>query len=314
MNIKEFFKEIPKEVKQGVSIALVIIFLFSSGNFLGMVLSGDKNAEQADATTASTTQATTASTAPATTTTLPPATTTTAPATTVAPSQGTSDTTTAPVADTTTSAPAAAPSTGAPQSKAEIIALFNESANKIKTNATSVTRNYEDMRHDVDKLQVPSALQSVGEELISKFLKKNETPETYSGADIAAKYPVAGESWVSKLTEAEVAEATCTDNGTEYEIYIKLVTQTDPAAGTGVANGIDIIKTQDVMDAAGFVVQSFSCEYYDSVIKCKIDKATGNMTWANYTSPIVMKIVAKLVVTLDAQVGMTFEKDYTIAY
>lgn len=289
---------------QGIAIALVVILLFSTGHVLGSLTNvSTKNADDdvvAESTTTPTTQPTTAPTTQPTT----------AP-TTAAPS-GDTTTTAAPSGDTTTTA---APSNGAPQTKAEIIAYFNESANKVKTDATKVVRNYEDLRHNEEKLVVPSALQSVGSNLISTFLKKNETPVEYAtNADIIASYPVAGETWASKLTEADVAEATCTDNGNEYEIMIKLNTTTDPAVGTGAAAAFSTIRTEDVMDAAGFVVQSFSAEYYDCVVKCKIDKATGRTTWANYTLPILLRVEAKLMVTLNAEVGMTFEHDYTITY
>ncbi len=321
MNIKDFVSEIPKEIKQGVAIALVIIFLFSSGNVLGSILSADKqledytvNAEgEAPATTAPTTAApTTAAPTTAAPTTAAP---TTAAPTTAAPSGDATTaapTTATPSGDATTAPTTAAPSTGAPSTKAEIVAYYTDSANKIKTAASSVTRNYEDLRHDTDKLQLPGALQSAGEKLISTFLKKNETPETYTGADIAAKFPIPGESWVSKLTEADVAEATCTDNGTQYEITIKANTQADPSLGSGVGAGFEIIKSEDVMNAAGFIVKSFNTEYYDCVVKCKVDKATGNMVSVNFTTPIIMKVDTKL--GISAQVGMTFEKDYTIAY
>ncbi len=294
------------DVMQALAIALVIVFLFSSGNILGSLLnvktqSEDVGADTEISTTAPTTQPTTAPTTQPTT----------AP-TTAAPSGDDTTTTAAPSGDTTTTA---APSNGAPQSKAEIIAYFNESADKIKTDATKAVRNYEDLRHNEEKLVLPSALQSIGSGLISSFLKKNETPVEYaSNADIVASYPVGGQTWTSKLTEADVAEATCTDNGTEYEITLKLNTSVDPATGTGVAAAFNVIKSEDVMDAAGFVVQSFSAEYYDCVIKCKIDKATGRTTWANYTSPILLRVEAKLFGTLHAEVGMTFESDYTITY
>ncbi len=313
--IKDFFDDIPREVKQGVSIALVIIFLFCSGLFLGGVLRQEE-VQQVEGTTGSTaapitTVAPTTTAAP--TTTVAPATTTAAPATeitsTAAPA---GDTTTAAVQTDATTTTAAA-STGAPTTKADIIALFNESANKIKTNATSVTRNFEDRRHEVDKLQVPSALESTAESLISKFLVKNETPETYTGnADIVANFPIPGETWVSKLTEADVAEATCTDNGTEYEIVIKTITQRDAALGTGVGACFEVIKSEDVMNNAGFIIKSFSTEYYDCVVKCKIDKATGNITWINYTTPVVIELATKI--NIDAQLGVTFEKDYVITY
>ena len=77
-------------------------------------------------------------------------------------------------------------------------------------------------------------------------------------------------------------------------------------------HSFEIIKTDDVMNAAGFIVKSFQTEYYDCVIKCKIDKATGNMVAANFTTPIVMNVDTKL--GISAQVGMTFEKDFTITY
>ena len=290
------------DVIQALAIALVVIFLFSTGHLLGSLMNVKTETEPAGSEVTTTAPTTTAPTTAAPTTTAP---TTAAP--TDAPSGGD---TTAP-----TQAPTDAPSTGAPQSKAEIIAYFNESADKVKTEATKVVRNYEDLRHNEEKLVVPSALQSIGSNLISSFLKKNETPVEYaSNADIVASYPVAGESWSSKLTEADVAEATCTDNGTEYEIMIKLNTTTDPATGTGAAAAFSTIRTEDVMDAAGFVVQSFSAEYYDCVVKCKIDKATGHTTWSNYTLPILLRVEAKLFGTLHAEVGMTFEHDYTITY
>ena len=38
------------------------------------------------------------------------------------------------------------------------------------------------------------------------------------------------------------------------------------------------------------------------------------MTWAKYTLPMVLSVTAKVFVTIDASVGMTFVDDYTIAY
>ena len=38
------------------------------------------------------------------------------------------------------------------------------------------------------------------------------------------------------------------------------------------------------------------------------------MTWAKYTLPMVLSVTAKVLVTIDAKVGMTFIDDYTITY
>ena len=293
------------EVKKGLIIALVIVLLFSSGNFLGSLMSSGKAIDKASSDVASA-----VATQPATTTqpaaTAPPAT------------QPAASESTAPAADS--SAPAAdstAPannnaSTGAPSSKADIVNLYNESANKIKTNASKVTRNFEDLQHNSEYTEMPGALQSIGSGLISSFLKKNETPVDYTGADINANFPVKGETYVSKVTEADLSDATCTDDGTNYNITLKFNECTDPTTN-GCAVAFNIIKPEEVYNAAK-VVKSFSCRYYDAVIECKIDKATGNMTWVKFTLPMVLSVTAQVLATLDAKVGMTFIDDYTITY
>lgn len=239
--------------------------------------------------------------------------------TTAAPVQNV-ETTAAPVqSEETTAAPVqneettAAPVSGAPQGTAAILAYYNTAANNIKTKAASVTRNYEDYQHNEDKLVLPSLLQSAGKSLIGSFLKKNETPETYTGTDaIKAGFPIPGESYVSNLTEADIKSAECKDNGSEYEITIVAKTEKNPTYGQGVSAGFEIIKTEDVMDAAGFIVKSFETEYYDCTVRCKVDKATGNITWINFATPIVMNVASSL--GIDAQVGMTFVKDFNITY
>lgn len=297
------------EIKKGLVIALVIVLLFGSGNFLGGLFSKKTGINPVDSTSKA------AVSTPAATTQAPTQTPTQAPApqeqTTAAQSNAPAEQTTAASnAEQTSAAPA--PSTGAPTTKAEIVQLFNESANKIKTNATKVTRNYEDLQHNSDKTVLPSALQAIGSPLISTFLKKNETPVEYTGADIVAQYPVAGENFVSKTTEADLSEATCTDDGTNYNIVLKFNDCTDPV-GSGCANAFTLIKESDVKENAK-VVQTFSISYSNAKIECKIDKATGNMVWANYSLPMVLSVTAKVLVPIDAQVGMTFVYDYSIEY
>ena len=222
--------------------------------------------------------------------------------------QSTEQTTAAQQTEETTAA--TAPS-GAPQGTAAILAYYNTAANNIKTNAKSVTRNYEDYQHNEEKLVVPSMLQSAGSSLIGTFLKKNDTPQTYEGGELQNFY-IPGETYVSKLTEAQIKSAECKDNGSEYEITIIANTEKNPTYGQGVSGGFEIIKTEDVMNAAGFIVKSFDTEYYDCTIKCKIDKATGNVTWINFSTPIVMDVASKI--GINATVGMTFVKDYTVTY
>ena len=298
---------IDKDVKTGVAIALVGILLFGSGNFLGGLYSKNKQVN-ADTSAAATTTQAPATQAPTTQPTTVPATPETqAPATTATPAADPS----APAApsDAPTDAPAAP--TGAPTSKADILKLFNESANKIKTNATKVVRNYEDLKHNEEYLEMPALLKSVGSGLISKFLKRNDTPVEYtSNADIIANYPVKGQNYVSNATEADIADATCTDDGTNYNITLNFLECTDPQ-GTGCASAFNIITSQEIADGSGGIVSESSVRYYDATITCKIDKATGNMVAATYVLPMVLSVKA---MGINAAVGMTFEHDYTISY
>ena len=73
------------------------------------------------------------------------------------------------------------------------------------------------------------------------------------------------------------------------------------------------MKGEEIKQAAS-VVQDFSVTYYDATIEAKIEKSTGNMVHTLYTLPSILNVTAKVLVTLDAQVGMTFIDDYTIDY
>ena len=287
----------PSVLTQGIAIALILFVIFFSGNLLGTL--GAKPSPDAEKDTraedviASTDESTTQPTTQPTT-------------------QATTDS--ADTSESTTDAPATDAPSGE-MSKAEIIALFNESANKVKTEATKVVKNYEYRTHLEEYLQMPKALEATANSLMSSVFKDDLEPIEYATReDIMVNYQVPGVDWVSQLTEAEVAEATCTDNGTEYEVMLKLNPTKDPAPGIGVAKAFDTITPAEVKESAPSMLQSFSTEYFDCVVKCKIDKATGHTIWANYTSPVIIDATVKMGLTMQARIGLCFEKDYTITY
>ena len=297
--------------KRAIAIAIAIIVAFTGGYLLGA--SGNVSLNIAvnhngTADTAAQPAATPATAAPVTAAPVTEAPVTAAPAaddTTAAPADNTPATTAAPKEEKTTAAPASK----APSGKEEIVQYFVTSANKIKTGAKSVTRNYEDLQHNEDKLVVPGILQGIGKSLIGTFLKKDETPVTWTGDEIKANYPVQGTDKVSTAKASDVKNATCQDDGKYYIITLDFIDGTDPA-DSGVATSFNVIRGDDVK-AAAKVVSDFTSSYYNAKIECKVDKATGNMVAAHYTLPIVMNVKA---MGVDAQVGMTFIHDYTIAY
>ncbi len=310
--VKEFLNNIPGEWKTGISIALAIILVFSMGNIAGSLTNINATPVEEAGAAVDNTVATDAPTE------APTAAPTAAP-TTQAPTAA--PTTQAPVADsqtqdTSASAPAAeAPSTGAPSTTEEIVALFNESANKVKTTAKKATRNYQDMR--INKLEVPSALQSIADGAIEKFVKPNMTPEVYEGAVVAEKYPVSGTDFASKLKPEYLETITCTDNGTEYVIDIKMKDQLNPVyrAGEGVGS---IFWTMDPNSISNNMpvgkVEKSDFSYYNCTATAKIDKATGNMTYSKFIYNFDMDISIKMGLSLNAKASLTVDEEYVMEY
>lgn len=299
--MKDFFENVTDslgdELIKGIAIALCIIMLFSSGFFFGTITS-PKAAEDTAVNATEAPQTTQATTAP---TTQP----TTAP-TTQAPAENNGG-------ETATTAPQAS---NGEKTTAEIIQLYNDSANKVKTSATQVVKNYEYRRMNEETMVVPSALKGMASTIIPKFMSDDLEPQVYDTPDlIKEKFIVPKADYTSKLTEADVVEATCTDNGTEYEIMIKVKDETNPVQGAGVGAAFDVLEMGDMTSGEyGNMIKKFDCQYFDCVLKCKIDKASGNMTWANYKTPLIMDMEVNMLGTHQVSCEVSFEKDYTITY
>ena len=299
--MKDFFENLTDslgdELIKGIAIALCIIMLFSGGFFFGTITS-PKAAEDTAVNATEAPQTTQPTTAP---TTQP----TTAP-TTQAPAENNGG-------ETATTAPQAS---NGEKTTAEIIQLYNDSANKVKTSATQVVKNYEYRRMNEETMVVPSALKGMASTIIPKFMSDDLEPQVYDTPDlIKEKFIVPKADYTSKLTEADVVEATCTDNGTEYEIMIKVKDETNPVQGAGVGAAFDVLEMGDMTSGEyGNMIKKFDCQYFDCVLKCKIDKASGNMTWANYKTPLIMDMEVNMLGTHQVSCEVSFEKDYTITY
>ncbi len=201
-----------------------------------------------------------------------------------------------------------------PQTVPEIVELFNKTANRIKPEATKITKNFERRIADTDKLVVPKSLESTAESLLNTFMKDDTDPIVYATRDeINAEYLVPGQSYVSKLTADAVRSATCTDKGDTYEINIKLRDEKNPSAGKGVGSVCDVIEASEVAEKASFV-KEFSSQYYNCEVTVTVDKASGRVIHAVYKTPLVLKVVVNMFGTHSGEVGLTFIKDYTINY
>ena len=195
----------------------------------------------------------------------------------------------------------------------EMVEYFNNCANKVKTDATEVVKNFE--KRQVGDLVVPDLLQSLAETLLKENMKDDTDPIVYSTKeDIRENFLVPSQDYVSCL-KAEYAETiSYKDNGNEYEFYIKLKDEKDPRAGSGVGSICDVIETHEVAEKAPSILQEFSTNYYNCEVTATIDKATGRVTHIVYSTPLTLNVVVSMLGTHTASVGFTFIKDYTITY
>ena len=196
----------------------------------------------------------------------------------------------------------------------EIVEMFNTSANKIKTDASKVVKNFEKRIVNEDKTDIPSAMGSVAENMMASMMGDDTEPIPFTGKDeIIENFIVPQQSYVSKLSPDYVVKAECKDKGNTYEIYLKLKDHKNPTAGIGVGAVCDVIETHEIAQKASFI-KEFSTTYYNCEIKATMDKATGKITHIVYTTPLVMNMTVNLLGTHSGSIGFTFIKDYTVTY
>ncbi len=231
------------------------------------------------------------------------------------------DATDAPVADTSANA-APAPS-GAPSSTEEIVALYVSAYNKIAAEATKATRTYDytSNYNNILKIGNNSTLASLAESLMGKFMVENTEAVEFAVADV----PPVGLA-TSPLTAADVAEATCVDNGATYTVTVKSTGTDDnpevnPTVGSGSAGKIGpLIETTAITDAVGGAIkfEGLALKYSDCTATATIDKATGRITELYLRMPGVLhfdKVTAAVVVSVnDCDIGLLGEQRWTITY
>ena len=194
-------------------------------------------------------------------------------------------------AESTTEAAAAV----MPEGKEAIVEYYNTAINNAKKNSKSIHSNY--MKHAVagEITGIPKALDSIGQSLIKDNMgeddsKKNVTWST--AADKNAYFPVEGETYASKLTAADVKNASITEKNGKWEI--KITTVADPRSegyshGKGHAPKAFNAVLPGIIDGyipgvvkSMFSVGTVATGYPSSTVVVTVDPATGNVTHANY--------------------------------
>ena len=209
-----------------------------------------------------------------------------------------------------------------PEGKEAIVEYYNTAINNAKKSSKSIHSNY--MKHAVagEITGIPKALDSVGQSLIKDNMGEDESKKnvTWStAADKNAYFPVEGENYASKLTAADVKNATVVEKNGKWEITITTVADGKasdythakghaPKAVNAVLPGIIDGYIPGIAKSL-FSVGTVSTAYPSSTVKVTVDPATGNVTHANYMLYWTLYIPLS---GTDVVLPFSTENDYTI--
>ncbi len=231
--------------------------------------------------------------------------------------------TSAPAAETTEKAEETTAEDKPPQTKAEIIELYNDSINRVKTESKAVVSNYTLNTQTEDAEISNKMLQNIANKLISANMgyDKKKANVTYATpSQILDAFPVRGQKWSSKLTPDDVTKATCTEKDGVYTVTLYLKPDTTPniQAGQGHAGKAYSVVTKDsIVEGAGSlgmsVIQedSIKLTFKDCKITAKIEKDTGHVKGANYYIDWTLALTA---MGIDVAVSFGAEDDYTVIW
>lgn len=205
-------------------------------------------------------------------------------------------------------------------SKGEIVALYNESANKIKHTAKLITRNYNRMKNIPGELELPSAITGLGKWAIETFVKGSEDAAILDEKEEVMEYfPVQNEEYTSHLTPDMVEKATLEETDKEYKITLILYDDalTSPAKGKGYAGVFNTVSaaTFEDINVPGTTFEKVNVKGFDGKIVCTMNKETKQITHITFFNSDLLDLGVKVAgKQLKAKMAFSNESDFTIEY
>lgn len=206
--------------------------------------------------------------------------------------------------------------------KASIVEEFNKAVNTVKSSAKTVEQKGV-TNYLAGQTTISGGISSIynmlgGDEWLDGMLKDNsQGAATYTGADITAKFPVEGQSWSSKLTAADVKEASRSEKDGVITITITTIADAKSDSvkiGEGHApKAFNVILPGVVNDnipgIAKNMVGTASMAYPESTVKVTIDAKTGNVITADYDLKWTINFD-----TMGIVLPFGTKAEYTVAY
>lgn len=208
----------------------------------------------------------------------------------------------------------------ASKSTEEIVKLYNDSVNRVKGEASSITRNYKHMESLPEYLELPSTIQSIGSAAMDQFVKGTDEPQSWSSPDeIKTIFPVSGEDYSSHLTADMVKNASCAEDNGAYKVSIELQNDaiTSPQKGEGYAGVFNTVTASTFSDIniPTVTFQTVDVNGINGAIECTIDKNSGRVTEIIFKNTDVLHLGVKVAISnMNVQFALAVEENYTIAY
>lgn len=164
-----------------------------------------------------------------------------------------------------------------PSSVQEAVELFNDTANRIKSDKPKVY-----MTRDI--FRVSDVL--FGKKDITSALERLNRSDQYRKEILPVEFPVGGETWASQLQPEAVQSAECTDGGDTLTIRIVLK-QESGVPLRGKSNHGSCFSIPASFDFLNFDIPGIKCgelslTYSGCSIECVIDRASGDLLRADY--------------------------------
>lgn len=196
--------------------------------------------------------------------------------------------------------------------KKEQIEYFVNSLNGVKENAKSVTF-VKSKTYECEEYSGSELFKDFYDEMKQDMFGEVEVNETYTGEDIAAKFPPAGV--LSNLKPEDVSSISFKDFGDYYRVAITVKGEINPTRGEGVGAVSSIITKEDLeaqMAEEGLEgMMEIDCKYKDVTVKAKIEKATGNMIEYYVDTPMILQMSAG---TTEINIGIGVAEEWTATY
>ena len=207
-----------------------------------------------------------------------------------------------------------------PETIEEIVEYYNTAVNKVKPTAKTITRTYHHVKIPTDTLELPSAIQGLGETAIKQFVKDDNEPQYWTAKeDFNLGFPVGGTDYSSKMTPDMVKSAACKDNGETYTITIILKNDsiTSPKKGQGYAGVFNTVaaSTFDDINIPTVTFEKVNISGINGKITCTVDKENQRVTDITFANTDILDLGVKVAFSnLNAKMNLVCEDNYKITY